>query len=338
MTTFAQKDFDSKIGNSELTIAQAGSLLTAISNLLSRFSFSVDPESLANYLQDMEVDPTKLTWGHISLVHPEVGIYAIGNGVPQYNDSIVVFNHNGRISYAVVADAVNGTIIDSFDGEEKSWELYGSPKMFVTFVKYQPLEVTPLILTAPVTESPVSDTTTETSIATDTPEAETFDLTKDEEIDTTSGIFAESNTVTPVKQLSKTPEWKMTLKTGLGVIEGIAKEDAIITDLDGEQPDQKLPAGTLVYIAGRFVKDGTPYYRTVGSTNNDHWYGIPAGVLGKTEKQEEDDFDHLLEEITMDVDEDDDLTKREKLIKSAATVEGKLLNVFKRNKKTKEIE
>lgn len=331
MTTFAQKDFSSKIGNSDNTIVSAGSLLTAIANLLGRFSFSIDPESLANYLQDMEVDPSKLTWGHISLVHPEVGIFAIGNGSPEYNDSIVVFNHNGRISYAVVADARAQTIVDSFDGEVKDWNLYGEPKMFVTFVKYQPLEVTPLVLAAAVTESPVSDTPTETSIVDDTPEAVTFDLTQDEDIDTKSGIFADP------KSLSETPEWKMTLKTGLGVVEGLAKKDAIVEDLDGEQPDVELKEGTIVKIAGRFVKDGTPYYRTVDSTNNDHWYGIPAGVLGKTEKQTEDDFDQLLGSIIMN-DDDEDLSKREKLIKSAATVEGKVLGIFKRkDKKSKEI-
>lgn len=333
MTTFAQKDFDSKIGNSDSTITTAGSLLTAIANLLDRFSFRIDPESLANYLADMEVDPTKLTWGHISLVHPEVGIFTIGNGVPEYNDSIVVFNHNGRISYAVVADAKAETIVDSFDGEVKDWNLYGAPKMFVTFVKYQPLEVTPLIIPATVTESPVSNTTTETSIVDvtpTTPQSEKFDLSTDDPVDIKSGIFADP------KSLSETPEWKMTLKTGLGVIEALAKKDAIVHDLDGEQPDIELKEGTIVKLAGRFVKDGVPYYRTVGSTERDHWYGIPAGVLGKTERQSEDDFDQLLGEIIMD--DDEDLSGREKLIKSAATMEGKVLGIFKRkDKKAKEI-
>lgn len=338
--TYAQKDYIEKIAESELTIAQAGSLLTAIANLLTRFELDINPQALSVIFKDLSADPLKLTWGNISQVAPEVGIYSIGNGNPVFSDSIVVFNHNERISYAVVADATAETIIDSFDGEEKDWSLYGNPKMFVTFVKYQPLDVTPLNIPVPVPETTVADTPLEASIATDTPQTpvtETFDLTTDEPIDTTSGIFAETNTVIPVRKLSETPEWKMTLKTGLGVIEGIAKEDSFIQDLDGEQPDIELKAGTLVYIAGRFVKDGIPYYRTVGSTNNDHWYGIPAGVLGKSEKQEEDDFDHLLSDISMEMDEDDDLTKREKVIKGAATFEGKVLRMFKRkDKKDKE--
>jgi len=41
----------------------------------------------------------------------------------------------------------------------------------------------------------------------------------------------------------------------------------------------------------------------------------------------------------MDDENDDDLTKREKLIKSAATVEGRVLGMFKRkDKKVKETE
>lgn len=330
--TYAQKDYSSKIGDSHNTIAEAGSLLTAIANLLTHFGYDQSPEAIASKLESLEADPANIAWSNISQILPNIGIFSIGNGAPQYSDSIVMFDHNGRVSYAAVADANAGTIIDSFDGEEKDWDLYGAPKMFVTFVKYQPLVVTPLVLAVPATIQ-------EPEAVSEKPDYEPFDLTRDDPIDTNSGIYADQqNVVIPVKTLSESSDWKMTLKTGLGVIEGIAKHDAIIHDLDGEQPDVELKEGTVVNIAGRFVKDGTPYYRTVGSTNNDHWYGIPAGVLGKSERQEEDDFEHMLEDITMDIEDTGDLSKRDKVIKGAATIEGKMLGIFKRgNKEAKEI-
>ena len=331
--TYAQKDYSSKLGNSDHTIAEAGSLLVAFANLLAHFDININPETLASKLQSLETDPAKLTWGHISQAFPEIGVFIMKNGSPEYSDSIVVFNHNNRISYAAVADAQAGTIIDSFDGEEKDWDLYGSPKMFVTYVKYSSLEVTPLVIAAPAPE-PVVETTLEEEAA-----EHTFDLTKDDEINPNGGIFGElepQQTIVPVKRISETPEWKMTLKTGLGVIETFAKEDVIVHDLDGQLPDVELKKGTLVYVAARFVKDDHPYYRTVDSTKNDAWYGIPAGFLSKTENQEEQDLDQMLDEISL-LDEDaDEMSKREKLIKAGATAEGKVLGIFKRNKKDKE--
>lgn len=340
MKTYAQKNYSSKLGNSEHTIAETGSLLVAFSNLLGHFDVEINPETLASKLESLETDPSKLTWGHLSQVFPELGVYLIHNGSPQYRDSIVVFNHNDRISYAAVADAQAGTIIDSFDGEEKDWDLYGGPVMFVTYVKYQPLEVTPLVIPTvspviqepeAVSETPVIDTPQPTTLEEETAE-HTFDLTKEDEPDLNGGIFSADPTIVPVNKISETPEWKMTLKTGLGVIEAYAKKTVTVTDLDGEQPDVVLEEGTPVRVAGRFVKDDQPYYRTVDSTRNDHWYGIPAGVLAETEKQKDDDLDHMLEEISEDMKKENELSRREKVIKAGATAEGKVLGIFKRNK------
>lgn len=333
--TYAQKDYSSRIGDNEHTIAEAGSLLTAIANLLTHFGYNQNPEAIASRLESLEVDPSKISWGHISLILPEVAIYSIGNGEPSYSDSIVVFNHNGRVSYAAVADVEAKTIIDSFDGEEKDWDLYGGPKIFVTFVKYPPLEVTPLVIPA---AQPKTETKIESKIVEPTPttiEEETaehkFDLTQEDPIDHSAGIFAEESTIVPVKKISETADWKMTNKTNLGIIETVARTDAVIHDLEGEQPDIELKSGTIVNVAARFVKDGRTYYRTQGSVNNDHWYGIPAGILKKTDKQEDDELDYLLDEINME-----GLSGREKIIKTAATAEGKVLGIFKRNKNTQE--
>lgn len=314
MTTYAQKDYTSKLGDSDNTIAEAGSLIVAFSNLLGHFGIDINPENLASKLESLEVDPSKLTWGNISQAFPEVGVFSMGNGAPEYSDSIVVFNHNDRISYGAVVDAHAGTIVDSFDGEEKDWDLYGAPKMFVTFVKYPVLEVTPLTLAAPQPEPSTESTTVEPS---------TPDTASDQQPE---------DTIVPVKKLSESPDWKSTLKTGLGVIETIAKADAAIHDLDGKLPDAQLHKGDVVYVAARFVKDDIPYYRTIDSTRNDSWYGIPAGLLGKTDKQSEDDLDHMLDEINMDIKDRDALTGREKVIKAGATAEGKVLGFFKKRK------
>lgn len=334
--TYAQKHYSSEIGDSKHTIAEAGSLLTAIANLLSHFGHLQSPEGIASRFESLEVDPSKISWGHISLILPEIAVYAIDNGTPSYSDSIVVFNHNDRISYAAVADASAGTIIDSFDGEEKDWDLYGGPKMFVTFVKYPALEVTPLTIPKPlpVFEDALIPVTFNapqpTTIEEETAEHK-FDLTQEDPIDHSAGIFADEPTIVPVKKLSEGADWKMTNKTNLGIIETVARDDAVIRDLDGEQPDILLAKGTIVNVAARFIKDDKPYYRTQGSVNNDHWYGIPAGILKKTDKQEDDDLDYLLDEINLER-----LSSREKLIKTAATAEGKVLRIFKRNKNTQE--
>jgi len=332
--TYAQKNHSLKIGDSELTIAEAGSFLTAIANLLTHFDYKQSPEAIASRLESLEVDPSQISWGHISLLMPEVAIYSIGNGEPSYSDSIVVFNHSGRVSYAAVADVEAKTIIDSFDGEEKDWDLYGGPKIFVTFVKYPPLEVTPLVIPVaqPQIEVPAPEPSEPqpTTIEEETAEHK-FDLENEDPIDHTTGIFAEEPTIIPVKKLSQGADWKMTNKTNLGLIETVAMVDAVIKDLDGEQPDVLLGKGTLVHVAARFVKDGKPYYRTKDSVNADHWYGIPAGILKKTDKQEDDELDYLLDEINME-----GLSSREKLIKTAATAEGKVLRIFKRNKNTQE--
>lgn len=331
--TYDQKKYTSQIGDTTNTIAEAGSFLTALSNLLLRFDIDVSPETLASKFESLETDPSKLTWTSISQLFPEIGVFEVKNGNPQFSDSIVAFDFNGRKSYGAVADATAGTIIDSFDGEEKDWDLYGAPVVYATFVKYKPLEVTPLVFSAPVTETPVVDTQTEESIVADTiAQEEAFDLTQDDPIDMNTGIFED---VVPVivKTAANTPDlWKMSLKTGLGVIETVAHHDAVIEDIEGEQPPVNLKAGTIVNIAGRFTKDGQTYYRTVGSTKNDHWYGIPAGVLGKSESQSEKELDTLLDEINLTV-EDDELNTREKIIKGAATVEGKVLGIFSKNKK-----
>lgn len=337
--TYAQKNYGSNIGDSDLTIAEAGSLLTAIANLLTHFGYDQNPEAIAAKLEGLETDPLHISWGHISKIIPEVAIYAIGNGAPSYSDSIVVFNHNGRVSYAAVADVEARTIIDSFDGEEKDWDLYGGPKIFVTFVKYPPLEVTPLVIPVvspavqevqSVSETPVIDTPQPTTLEEEVAEHK-FDLTQEDPIDHTAGIFADESTIVPIKKISAIADWKMTNKTNLGVIETVARNDAVIHDLEGELPDVTLKSGTIVNVAARFVKDGRTYYRTQGSVNNDHWYGIPAGVLKKTDKQEDDELDYLLDEINLE-----SLSGREKIIKTAATAEGKVLGIFKRNKNTQE--
>ncbi len=65
---------------------------------------------------------------------------------------------------------------------------------------------------------------------------------------------------------------------------------------DPTKPTLNLPAGQVVQIVGRWIKDGKTYYKPRTKTNGvDHHYGIPAEVLGAEEAEEDDD--ELFEEL-----------------------------------------
>ncbi len=59
----------------------------------------------------------------------------------------------------------------------------------------------------------------------------------------------------------------------------IAKEDADIMDLAGEQPVYHLKRGMLVRQAGTFIKDGQVYARSQNSADRNDWYGYPLELF-----------------------------------------------------------
>lgn len=160
---YAQKDFSQKLGNSDNTIAESGALLVAFSNLLRRFGFSADPAKLDQGLRDHGIDSSKgMSWGFVSFFDPSIAVQQTGMGAPQFSDSIVRLEYDSKltgkkaVTYAAVDSAELGTIVDSFDGIIKSWDVYGGPVEYVTFTQYPPIVLEPM-RTPEAAHEPVPD-------------------------------------------------------------------------------------------------------------------------------------------------------------------------------------
>lgn len=392
MKPYAQKDYPQPLGKSVDTIAESGAFLTALSNLLGRFDHDIDPKDLNNFFKIKGMDAAQLTLGAVTVYDPTIGINSVGAGVPEFSDSIVKLKYVSKLTqqevstYCLVDNIEQGTIIDSFDGLVKSWDVYGGPSSFVTFAKYKPVIITPLKAPAPAVE-PSADTfnvtihmngyaslhdaidhkdiigivnpgnyfifdasgeainitaeignpglwinTLDIEAAKDQdvdgiidePKIETvvepiIDLHEHDEIDTTSGIY-------------ETPNWQDTYKPGLNTIDAISIEDVIVKDLSGQLEDQSLLRGTQAVIAGKFEHDGVIYFRTKKSADNDSWYGIPQTSLRRiiTTQEEEDRFDNIFNSII----DSEKMSGQDKIIKTAATLEGKARGLLRlKNKK-----
>lgn len=157
--SYAQTDYPEEIiGQSgDSTIREAGALLVAFANLLRRAGQGVDPTMLnKSFIEDGTYLPRPdgvrdaLTWGSITAFDPTMGIGGAGVGEPTHPDSIVKLEYDNKltggkaITYALVDSVENKTIIDSFDGQSKSWDIYGGPKEWVHYQVFPALEVTPL--------------------------------------------------------------------------------------------------------------------------------------------------------------------------------------------------
>lgn len=164
--TYAQKDYDQIQGNNGVnTIAEVGTLLTAFANLLDRFGEGVDPAILnAAFIEDgvylYKTDDVRdrLALSSITAYDSTIGISAIGDGRPTTHNAIVRLDYNSALTggivstYALVADNVAGTIIDSFDGVVKPWSVYGEPVAWYGYTQYEAITITPLRAPAPVEE------------------------------------------------------------------------------------------------------------------------------------------------------------------------------------------
>lgn len=166
-------------------------------------------------------------------------------------------------------------------------------------------------------------------------ETATLDLTTEDPIDTTKGIYEanQPEVVIPVKPA--VPDWQKTYRAGLGTIDAYATEDIDVVDLAGKLPDQKLPKGWIAHIAGKFEKDGEIYFRTVKSVELGRWYGIPREKLRRVTNasdNDEDTIDSYLESLRLDdsATASDHVSVRDGLIRTGATLEGKVKRVFTR--------
>lgn len=140
---YAQRDYPQILGNppNPYTIAQIGCFLTSFCNLRTRYGRPVDPPTLNNFFRDHGLyldigDPGRdgLAFSSISQYDPNVVLTATGLGAPPSNNAIVKFIYNGGLThFCLVNDVNNGTIVDSWDGQVKSWNVYGGPKSWATY-------------------------------------------------------------------------------------------------------------------------------------------------------------------------------------------------------------
>lgn len=136
MSNFAQKDYNTKIGNSDVTIAEGGAFITAVANILGKFGLQTTPEDVADRYDELNA---WYNWSLPSFLNDEIAPIEIAPGAPTSNDSIVSFTYESKLTgeqvtgYACVDDYTKGTIIDSFDGEIRSWDVYGGPVSHATY-------------------------------------------------------------------------------------------------------------------------------------------------------------------------------------------------------------
>lgn len=135
--------------NGKYRISQIGCFLVSFSNLLERFGKGITPLELNKSFKDKSVyidvdDGIKddLAWTSISKHNPNIVVTATGIGKPTNNNSIVKFSglqSTFGTHFCLVADAEAGTIIDSWDGKVKSWNTYGGPKSWASYIDTTPV-------------------------------------------------------------------------------------------------------------------------------------------------------------------------------------------------------
>lgn len=138
-------------------ISAIGCFITSFCNLEARFGKPIAPDDLDNALAAkklyIDVDDgvyDDVSWSTITAYDPTISVSRTGSGLPPSSNCIVKFIYNsfqtGRPTthFCLVNDARAGTIIDSWDGQVKSWNAYpGGPKAWAEYVKNNPQPVTP---------------------------------------------------------------------------------------------------------------------------------------------------------------------------------------------------
>lgn len=148
---YAQTNYSDQLGNGPYTIAQAGCLLTAFSNLLDRYGNGINPATLNSFFKQHEtylISPEDganvyddLTWNSITQYDPSVIVDKTGVGAPTTDNTIVKFIYKSPRTgddvthFCLVADSSAHTIIDSWDGQVKNWSVYGEPVVWANYLR-----------------------------------------------------------------------------------------------------------------------------------------------------------------------------------------------------------
>ena len=136
------------------SIHDIGCFITAFCNLLQRFGTNIAPDQMDNQLaaKNLYIDVDDgvyddVGWSTITAYDPRVSIVTTGNGAPSSDNSIVKFvYYSSRLGtntthFSLVHSAAQGLIIDSWDGQIKSWNVYGGPKAYATYTITTPQPV-----------------------------------------------------------------------------------------------------------------------------------------------------------------------------------------------------
>lgn len=178
MSYFGQIHYEQRLGNSGLTLAEAGCYVTAFSNLLDKVGVNIDPPTLNDFFlnhgvflydkQDHAYDD--LYWGAVSKYCLQMVVSQTGGASwPTSDLAVVEFyykSHTGAMvtHFCAVNNVADHSIIDSWDGLVKTpaqYEgLYGNPVAWATYVYHTP--VTTPAETAPAV--PVSVPTAAASV------------------------------------------------------------------------------------------------------------------------------------------------------------------------------
>jgi hypothetical protein len=174
---YAQINFPQKLGNSNLTIAEAGCFCTADANLLESVGVNVDPATLNQFYIDHGVylyDATDranddLFWGSAGKYDGRMKLVSTGvSGWPSSNLAEVRFHYqsishpwldagntrpNMITHFCKVDDWASQLIVDSWDGKVKSPGAYGQPTGWAIFEFQQPAPPPPVEV--PVVVAPV---------------------------------------------------------------------------------------------------------------------------------------------------------------------------------------
>lgn len=130
-------------------ISQIGCFITAFANLLDRFGKGVgSPIEVNRILRDggfyVDVDDgvrDDVGYTTVSKVNGNVVVTHTGVGTPPHNNCIVKFSgleSKFGTHFCLVADAAQGLIVDSWDGQVKSWDEYGGVKEWAAYEDRSP--------------------------------------------------------------------------------------------------------------------------------------------------------------------------------------------------------
>lgn len=148
---YGQIHYQQKLGNSNLTLAEAGCFVTAFCNLFEKIGSPVDPATLDKFFQDHGVflydladhANDDLSWWSGTKYDPHVTVAKTGNGgFPDSDLAIVEFRYKSHTGatithFCAVHSAADRTIIDSWDGLVKGpaqyENYYGNPVAWATY-------------------------------------------------------------------------------------------------------------------------------------------------------------------------------------------------------------